>query len=342
MTPMRPLTLSMALALYAASPHASAQSQNNQPQGEQPPSEHIANEPAPDQSTQRDARQIADADTPQRDPLSLSIYANASYSADTDFDRDIGELQLSEYHAGINALIKPESGGSLSLTFDAGLLDYDITPATTSVPGDAASIGSEFDDIYTLSLIGIYSNRFNDETGWFVGGGVLAGYESDADFGDSLDWLVTAGVSHKLSENLDIGLGVAVKSRLDDGVLIIPVPQIRYTIDERWSIESQRAGLRLNYKSSENLSYGIMGEYSTVSFRLDDSHALAPEAMATHRRIPVAIYALYKPQAQIEISGQVGAAFAGQLEILDTNGDGITKQDIDTAVFGSLNVSFRF
>ncbi len=323
----RRIALSLILALCSGGLHAA------QPEHERAP------EPATPRREEPDAPPLVDGDSPEA--LTLNASLRATYQADTDFDADIGELQLTEYHAAVEALIHPGSG-QLSVGLGSGLLDYDITPGAGSVAGDAASIGAEFDEIYTLSLTGIYSNRFNESTGWFVGGGVLSAFESDADFGDSLDWLVTAGFTHTVSDKLEVGIGVAVRSRLDDDVLVVPVPRIRYTIDEHWSLESQRVGLRLNYKSSERLSYGVSGEYDTVSFRLDDTHAAAPEGMATHRRFPVALYAVYQPQPRIEITGRLGAAFAGELEILDTEGGDIAKQDLDTAVFGSLGVSFRF
>lgn len=267
---------------------------------------------------------------------------NTTFASNADFNTDIGEFAYSEFGAGLKASRRVGDSGMLSFDFDAGLLNYDITPSATSVAGDAASIGAEFDDVTTLSLIGMYANQTDEGHSWFVGGGVLSTGENGADFGDTVDGIFMGGYRHKVNNTLSVGFGVAVRSRLDDGVLVVPLPQVKYTVNEFWSIESEGVGLKINYKASNDLNYGIVGQYASTTFRLDDTHAVAPEGMVTHRRIPVAFYARYAPNDTIEISGRVGGMLSGELEILDTNGNDIATQDIDTGIFGSIMVSFKF
>jgi len=274
--------------------------------------------------------------------LTLRARAEGTFQADADFDGEIGELSFAEYRAGINATWMIEDAGRLSVDISAGLLDYDITTSPTTLLGDASSIGSGLDDIHTLGLSAMYSDRMNDTTSWFVGGGISFSGEEDADFGDGFGWSLTGGFEYKQNDTLSYGLGVLVKSQLEDDVLVVPVPIITWKMDERWTLASQRAGLRLTYKSSDTLSYGISGEYRSQSFRLDDTHVSAPEGMGTHRRIPVAIFAQYKANDRIVIDASVGAALGGELEFLDMNGNDLAKQDIDPGVFGSITVSFKF
>ena len=292
-----------------------------------------------DQSSEKEAEKIERTAPPT---LTLVARAGGGYQADADFDNDIGELSLSEYEAGLTAIWNIEDAGRLTVDLSAALLDYDVTPSATAVAGDAASIGAELDDIHQFGLTAIYADRASDTTSWFVGGGIGFSGEDDADFGDSFDWLATAGFEYKQSENLSLGLGVLVKSQLEDDVLVVPVPQINWTIDERWSLRTERAGLQLRYKHSDQFTYGVFGEYRSDSFRLDDTHAAAVEGMGTHRRIPVGLFANYTPNDRVTIEGAVGAALGGELEFLDTNGNDVSKQDLDPGVFGALTVSFRF
>ncbi len=265
-----------------------------------------------------------------------------SYLSNADFDNGSGEFGFTAYGLGIKATKKIGDAGMLSIDFNAGLIDYDITPSVTAVAGDAASIGSEFDTVTTLSLIGSYAARTEKGSTWFIGGGVLSNGENSADFGDTIDGMLMGGYRYKVNNTLELGLGVAVRTQLDDDVLVVPLPQVRYTINEYWSIESEGVGLKFNYKASDALDYGITAEFASTTFRLDNSHATAPEGVATHRRFPIAFYAIYEPNDTIEISGRIGAMMAGELEILDTNGNDLTSQDIDTGIFGSINVSFKF
>lgn len=297
-----------------------------------------AEKPDADDSLQ-DAQEIEQSKSPS---LTLRASLGVIFQADADIDASIGELSLTEYRTGLTALWDIEDAGRLSIDLSAGLLDYDITPSATAALGDAASIGAELDNIQTFGLTGIYSDSLSESTNWFVGGGIGFSGEDDADFGDGFDWLFTTGFMYAQSDTFSWGLGVLVKSRLEDDVLIVPVPQIRWKIDERWTVASERAGLRLSYKSSDTLTYGISGEFRTDSFRLDNTHAAAPEGMGTHRRIPVALFAQYKANERVVIDASVGAALGGELEFLDTNGNDVAKQDIDPGVFGSLSVSFKF
>lgn len=292
-----------------------------------------------EEGSEKEAEQIE-----RSEPQSLTLIARAggSFQADADFDNDIGELSLSEYRAGLTALWNIEDAGRLTIDLSAALLDYDVTPSATSVAGDAASIGAELDDIHQVGITAIYSDSLNDTTNWFLGGGIGFSGEDDADFGDSFDWLATGGFEYKQSDTLSIGVGVLIKSRLEDDVLIVPIPRINWTIDERWSLRTERAGLELRYKHSDKLSYGVFGEYRSDSFRLDDTHAAAVDGMGTHRRIPVGMFADFKASDRFTIEAAVGAALGGELEFLDANGNDVSKQDLDPGIFGAITVSFRF
>ena len=274
--------------------------------------------------------------------ISFEATIKATASDHANFDSDIGEFKRSHIEASISASRRIGSSSMLSVEFGAGLLNYDIDPSATSVAGDAADIGSEFDDITTLSLMGIFADRTDEGHSWFIGGGAISNSEQDADFGDSVDGIITGGFGYRVSNELEIGLGVVARTRLDDDALIVPFPQLKYSINEFWSINSEGAGLRINYKASEAVDYGVYGKFQSTTFRLDDSHAFASEGMATHRSFPLAFFAHYSPNDTIKLKGSVGAMIGGELEILDTAGNDVASQDIDPGIFGTLSVSISF
>lgn len=274
--------------------------------------------------------------------ISFSAYARGTVVDEADFDSDIGTFKYTAFNLGLNASRHIGDSGQISVAFDAGLINYDIDASPLSVAGDAASIGAEFDDVTTLSLVGIYADQFNETSTWYIGGGVLSGSEDDADFGDSIDGLIFGGYRYKFNDQLELGIGVAVRSRLDDDVLIVPVPEIIYTVNEFWSIETEGIGLKINYKASDSLDYGVTGEFASTTFRLNDSHSFAVDGVATHRRFPLAFYAQLAPNETVEIIGTIGAELGGELEVINTSGNEVASQDLDTGVFGSLSVRFKF
>lgn len=293
----------------------------------------------PDQSS-KDAEQI---ERTESSSLRISPYAFASFHADADLDNDIGEFGFSSYRAGINLSTQIGDRGQLSGNIGFGVLDYDITPSGTSVANDAADIGAGLDDVYESEIILTYAHRGEGKWSYLIGAGIVSAGEDGADFGDTLDFLGTAGFRYQYNDKLSLGLGVLVKTRLEDDVLVIPVPQIRYQISDKWVLETQRAGLELRYEANEQITYGIAGEYLSTTFRMNDTHAaIVSEGVANHTRVPVSIFVNFEPTEQIEIKARIGSSLAGNLEFLDTNGNDITDQDIDPSIFGSINVSFRF
>ena len=296
-------------------------------------------EPSNQDNNTADAEQVVSA--PPKG-WSFELSGGATFAGDTDFDNGIGEFSYDAYELAISARRMVGDSGSLSIELKGGLIDYSITPSPASAVGDAANIGAEFDTVTTMGLTGMYARQIDDTSSWFIGGGVISAGEDDADFGDTLDGLALAGYKHTFSDKLELGIGALVRTRLDDDALIVPLLTLSYRPDERWTIASEGLGLKIDYKASDALNYGIAAEYDSDTFRLDDTHALARGGVATHRRIPVSFYTQYKASDTIELSARVGAQFAGELEILNTSGNEITSQDIDTGIFGSFNISFRF
>ncbi|MGV6813645.1 MAG: hypothetical protein ACWA5W_01395 [Phycisphaerales bacterium] len=306
-----------------------------------------AHQPTPEsqEPTQGSASENIEQSTPKASPnhdihFEASIETRLTNSAD--FDTGIGEFKVSQYAASIKASRIIGDASLLSLEFGAGLLDYDINPSASSVAGDAANIGSEFDQVTTLSLMALFADRTDEGSSWFVGAGVMSNSEQGADFGDSIDGMITGGYMHKFTNKFELGLGVAIRTRLDDDVLIVPIPQLKYTIDDSWSLYSEGVGLGINYKASDDLNYGLKGKFESQTFRLDDSHASAVNGMATHSQFPLSFYVNYEPNDTIVIKGAVGAMLGGELEILNTAGNNVATEDIDTGIFGSLAVSFKF
>ncbi len=276
--------------------------------------------------------------------FSFRAWVEGSANNTTDFDDDSGDIQFSELTVGLNATKIFDRSKALSISFESGWASYDITQSSGSgmTTREVVEIGQEIDDLYSASLTLTYMDQFNAEESWFIGGNITASGESSADFGDSIYGWIAGGYSKAINEKLTLGIGVLVRTRLDDDVSVVPIPQFKYIIDDRWSIENERLGVKLNYKASDVLTYGIVGNYETDVYRLDDSHGAESESTMTHQRIPVALFAEYAPKKNIALKAKLGAQFGSEIEFIDTDGNEISSEDIETSIFGSLNVSFSF
>ena len=310
----------------------------------------LAGSPLWAQSTQEDAPEETSETTLVEDgnPITWVLTGGTIYSNETDFDDDSGTLESWRTSLGIGAEMDLGEG-RWSIGIDAQYTDYEFTTVSGGGGGGGALRGGGgggailgvFDDVTNLTLNSSYRGQINDDDSWFIGATVNAAYESGAEFDDSISGGLFGGYRHKMNDKLELGIGLVVKTQLEDNVLILPLPQIRYDMGNGWTLESQRVGLRVMYAMNDSLSYGISGEYESVSFRLDDSNAIAAGA-ATETRLPVAFEVLYKPNSNFRVHGRIGAALGSELEFFDSDGNTVSERELETSIFFGLSGSFVF
>ncbi len=286
------------------------------------------------------ADQPADNPPPEVTPETAGPTFTASiagwHAFDADLDTGPGELSLSRLRLDLSAGFDLAERRTLVVGIEAEETWYDFTNATSL---DAS--GDPFDNATNVDLFARYSAPLNDNTTWFGVATIGFAAESGADFSDSLIYGGALGFSYRQSETFSWGLGVAVRTRLEDDALIIPLPQIRAKLSERWTLASERAGLRLEYAASDALAYGLTAQYDSRTFRLDDGGPI-PSGVATDRRVPVAFFARYSPDRNIDLTAQIGASLFTNIELFDANGNDLTDDDADTALFAGLSARIRF
>lgn len=307
----------MALAVFLTST-ALAQTQTN------PPAEN------PDA-----AAAASDLAAPRRQAPTFTITGAGSFTDSADLDT-AGELQISRVRAAIEVALDLGDNRSLTIGVGSERSWYDFENATTL---DAS--GDPFGDVTDSEFFLRYAAPINARTSWFALGAVGLAAEDDADLSESLIYSGALGFRTARSDTFSWGLGVLVRSQLDDDPLVVPLPQIRWAISDRWTLESQRAGLRLGYAHSEDLSYGLQAEYISRTFRLDEDGPI-PDGIATDRRVPVSFFAAYRPTPAVSLVANIGASVYSNIELLDRNGDDLTDDDADAALYFSLSARISF
>jgi len=142
----------------------------------------------------------------------------------------------------------------------------------------------------TGSFIIIPSARFNGESG--------------ASSSDSSTYGLYAATAWRINENLTIGPGVGVFSRLEDSSRIFPILAIDWNITDRWNLStgrglaaSQGPGLMLSYELNEDWSLGLAGRYEDIEFRLDNEGPAAG-GIGRDQSMPIVFMATLDIEAQ--------------------------------------------
>jgi len=291
-----------------------------------------------------DARDAMDDRRPP--PVVLSLTPSAMYTGDRDFDSGAGSVESVRVGLELGASLAAGERGRLNLSLDADVTSLDVTVAPGAIGGtNAATIADQFDEIVELGLGAIYTHRLEGGTRVFVGGGVGFAGEGDADIGDSFVWNALGGVSLKINDNLRLGGGVGVFAQLEDGVRVVPIPSIELTIDERWSLESERAGLKLNYAADDELDFGLFARFEPQDYRIDDDNTLVPGGAVSSSGFPISTYAAFNrigPASNISLYAEVGVLVGGETEIFSAAGNTVVEDDLDESVFAGLRLRIRF
>ncbi|MFK7759114.1 MAG: hypothetical protein AB8C13_04105 [Phycisphaerales bacterium] len=280
------------------------------------------------------------------DGISFSLDFNAGFNTETDFDSGVGSIESLTAGVDLGILVPIDDRARMTLSFGGQITDYDIKVEPGVVGTNAATVGTQFDSVAEWGADGMYFRSINDTTSFFVGGGIGVAREGDAD--DALVWRVLGGVTYQINKNLQIGGGIGVFSQIEDDVQIIPLPQIRWTIDERWSLRSEGPGIKLQYEWADDLSMGVMAKFNNKSFRIDSDNTLVPDGAVEVQGVPLTYYLDYRlsgserSSPNLSLFAEVGVVVAGSMEILNSSGNLVVDDDIDPTLFASFGLKIRF
>ena len=186
----------------------------------------------------------------------------------------------------------------------------------------------------TGSFIIIPSARFNGESG--------------ASSGDSSTYGLYAAAAWQINENLTIGPGFGVFSRLEDSTRIFPILAIDWNITDRWNLStgrglaaSQGPGLMLSYELNEDWSLGLAGRYEDIEFRLDNEGPAAG-GVGRDQSMPIVFMATLEPSKKFSLSVFTGIELNGTLKLKDSMGDVVEESDYDPAALFGATFEIRF
>lgn len=172
--------------------------------------------------------------------------------------------------------------------------------------------------------------------------------ESGVNSSDSSTYGLYAAAAWRINENLTIGPGVGVFSRLEDSSRIFPILAIDWNITDRWNLStgrglaaSQGPGLMLSYQLNEDWSLGLAGRYEDIEFRLDNEGPAAG-GVGRDQSIPIVFMATLEPSKKFSLSVFTGIELNGTLKLKDALGDVVEESSYDPAALFGATFEIRF
>lgn len=225
--------------------------------------------------------------------------------------------------------------------------------------GRATTNRYQWDRVHRGVLAGMFGHAIDDR--WqIVGGGLVRTWgENGAEFEDTLTGGVLGGFSYQASEDLSIGLLVGVISKIEGGVGLVPVPTVRWKIDEALRLDvgmvqlvDPGVGAQLTYQLTPELGLGAGFSYQNRQFRLSGKRRATATDSSRNRtddggvgqetEIPVFATLRFRPVPKVELDLNGGVALRGNLRVEDEDGGRLADDDYDPAGILAFKAQFFF
>jgi len=188
----------------------------------------------------------------------------------------------------------------------------------------------------------------NKNWGVFVMPTISYGSESGAPFWDSFTIGAMAGASYTTGPNLTVGIGGFVGSRLENSAIGYPIGFIDWRITESLNLSALASGARNDFGPKAELSYDLGRGFKVSSsvayelrrFRLDEKGNFE-KGIGEIRTLPLAAKISYTLNKHLSLNTYGGWLFDGSLELEDSGGDRIQKEDFDAAPFLGASITIN-
>lgn len=284
--------------------------------------------------------QLATAQDQRSGPWIFTANAIGVHQSEVDMNDTGGSFYVDRWFVNAGVTFAWSARTSLGIVVGGGKAIYEFD-------GNGAAGGDWWSDISDtrVSLVGRIG--FGDTGVLTIVPTLRDNTEDGAGSGDGQTYGLFAAATWRLSEELTIGPGIGVFSRLEDGARVFPLLAIDWDISDRWNLatgsgvgSSQGAGLTLNYKLNDDWSFGLTGRYEDLEFRLDNK-AIAPGGVGRDQAFPLVVSAALTPSPRLKFSVFAGASLLGKLEVNSLSGIKI-ESDYDPTLLAGVSAEFRF
>lgn len=282
------------------------------------------------------------AQAPPFDPVTFNVDGGGVHQSEADLKDGGGSFDVDRWFlsAGINYAWNFRS--SIGLSVGGGRSIYTFDPEGAFGGGDPWSTAEDFRISAPIRF------KVTERAVGFVIPTMRVNREKGADTGDSTTYGLFAAVAWRLSEDLTIGPGIGVFSRLEDSTRVFPVLAIDWNISDRWNLStgsglaaSVGPGLTLGYKVSPHWTIGLSGRYEDVEFRLNEDGP-APEGIGRDQSFPLIVSGIVEPNDKTSFTLFAGAELGGTLKLKNALGVTVDETDYDPALIIGATFAVQF
>ncbi len=215
--------------------------------------------------------------------------------------------------------------------------DYDfeagrgLLAGLDEAPGQLHSIGG------TISLF----QPLSREWAVFLSAGVAGSTEVGVDPFEDPSFVGIVVVGHQVTPKLQLGAGVLVAARPGEDPFWFPIPQVDWTISDRWRFATEDAGGGFIYKLSDTVDVAGLVVFDTRRYRLDEKGPGTP-GIFEDSRTSLVLRSQWKPSEDVSAAFHAGLDVIRYLEVADEDGRVLSDESAGLGGFirFALNIAF--
>jgi len=284
----------------------------------------------------------SEAQTPKEGPWSFRIDGGAVHQSDSDLKDGGGKFSLDRWFVSAGIDYAWNQRNMAGITVGGGRSDY-VFDEQTAFGG-----GNPWGEIEDLRLAVTTRFKISNTGTAILIPTIRTNGESGADSGDSRTYGLFAAAAWRINDDLTIGPGIGVFSRLEDGTRAFPILIIDWDIGERWNLStgrglaaSQGPGLTLSYQLSRRWELALTGRYEDLEFRLDDEGA-APGGIGRDQSFPLVVSGVFDAGPMASFSIFTGVELSGKLKLKNAFDEVVDESSYDPAALFGATVELRF
>ena len=282
------------------------------------------------------------AQTPAPDPVAFHFDGGVALQSNTDLKDSDGSFSVNRWFLSLGVTYAWNKRNSIGVTAGGGSSKYDFDDLTV------IGAGNPWDEIEDtrISLVGRFG--FGEKGMAIIIPSARYNGENHSKTSDGRTYGLFAAAAWRINEDLTIGPGIGVFSRLEDGTRVFPILVIDWDISERWNLStgrgmaaSQGPGLTLSYALSPHWNFGIAARYERVEFRLDEN-GTTPGGVGRDQSIPLVATANWQPNRIVNLSIFAGMEFSGKLKLKNALDEVVGESSYNPAAIYGATFEFRF
>lgn len=188
---------------------------------------------------------------------------------------------------------------------------------------------------------------------WWLNGAFTArfSFETGASIGDGFNPGGIVGGQYRFSEGLRLGLGVLVNARLEDDLLVVPIPFIYWEISKQLVLSNSIApdayprgpGIELAWRPTDDWALAVGGRWEFRRFRLnDDGFQPRQGGVGEDEGIPLWLRVTWRLGENLRADVLGGYSVSNRLRLANETGDVLRSADTDPIPYLGAFLAWQF